>query len=123
MSSPILTEADLANLWLLNSPQLKRRLACARCVASDAVPADVVTMQSEVLYSETGSGEWRQVRIVYPPEADPAAGRISVLTPLGLALLGASTGQVLECEAGRLRIENVLHQPERSMRRFVVVRE
>jgi regulator of nucleoside diphosphate kinase len=123
MAAPIVTEADYANLSLLHSAALKRRLALAKRVVSDATPANLVTMQSEVVFRDARGGESRYVRIVYPMEADPAAGRISVLSPLGLVLLGASVGDVVEIDGGRIIIDAVLHQPESSLRSFLVVRE
>ena len=120
----VVTEADYANLSLLPSAALKRRLARAQRVASDEAPANLVTMQSEVVYRDARGGESRHVQIVYPSEADAAAHRISVLSPLGLALLGATTGEIVEFDAGGLlRVETVVHQPERSMREFLVVRD
>jgi regulator of nucleoside diphosphate kinase len=124
----IVTEADFANLSLLKShPALGRMLEQAEVVASDAVPPDLVTMQSRLVLVDEAGGERRIVSVVYPAEADPAAGRISVLDALGMALLGASPGHAVECDspAGSryLRIEKILYQPEHSLRTFMVVRE
>jgi regulator of nucleoside diphosphate kinase len=124
----ILTEADFANLSLLDSPELKRRLAAATRVSSDAVAAHLVTMNSIVRYRDPASGERAEVQVVYPQDArSRLRGRCSVLSPLGLALLGASVGDLVEHDAGaarrRLYIEEVLHQPESSMQKHVVVRE
>ena len=122
-----LTEADYANLSLLaaNAP-LRRILESASVVASDAMPADVVTMNTQVVLQDDTSGERRVLRVVFPGDADPSAGLISVLEPLGLQLLGASAGQVVECAlsdgAHRLRIEQVLYQPEHSLRTNLVIR-
>jgi regulator of nucleoside diphosphate kinase len=120
----IVTEADLANLSLLEP--LKRKLENARVVLSDAVPPEVVTMNSEVLLRDEATGELRLVKVVYPAEADPGAGRVSVVGSAGTALLGASAGKTIQCELGgavrRLRVEQVIHQPELSLRTQLVVR-
>ena len=116
-----LTEADYANLSLLeaNAP-LRRILDTANVVASDAMPPDVVTMNTQVVVQDETSGERRVLRVVFPSDADPSAGLISVLDPLGLELLGASAGQALSDGMHRLRIEQVLYQPEHSIRTNLV---
>jgi regulator of nucleoside diphosphate kinase len=116
----LLTEADFANLSLLpRTPEVERLLACATIVASDAVPPDLVTMNTQVVLRHEASGERRIVRIVYPGDAVPAAGLVSVLDPLGTELLGASPGHVVQCG---LRVERVIYQPERSLRDHLVTR-
>jgi regulator of nucleoside diphosphate kinase len=64
----------------------------ARVVNDDKVPHDVVRMGSTVQF-QTDNGASRTVTLVYPGEADISVGKISVLTPIGTALLGLSTGQ------------------------------
>ena len=70
---------------------LLTELGRARLVADARVPQTVVRMGSTVEY-EAAEGR-RRVELVYPEDADIAAGRISVLTPIGTALLGLSAGQ------------------------------
>lgn len=116
-----LTEADYANLSLLEAKvPLRRILETANVVASDAMPPDVVTMNTQVVVQDETSGERRVLRVVFPSDADPSAGLISVLDPLGLELLGASAGQALSDGMHRLRIEQVLYQPEHSIRTNLV---
>lgn len=123
----LLTEADFANLSLLPpNAALRRLLESAQVVASDAMAPDVVTMNTQVvLRDETGS-ERRVMRVVFPGDANPAAGLISVLEPVGIQLLGASPRHVIECDLAdgrhRLRIEQVLYQPEDSLRTHLVTR-
>ncbi|KWT65518.1 Regulator of nucleoside diphosphate kinase [Hyphomicrobium sulfonivorans] len=64
----------------------------AEVVAASTIPANVVQMQSTVNY-RSDAGEERRVTLVYPAEADIAQGRISIMTPIGSALIGLSTGQ------------------------------
>lgn len=64
----------------------------AKVVATARLPADVVRMGSVVTF-ESDSAQHRRVQLVYPGEADIEQGRISVLTPIGAALIGLSAGQ------------------------------
>lgn len=119
--------ADFANLSLLKLPaDLKQKLEGAVLVSSEEVPPDVVTMQCRVVLAEVATDRRRTVSIVYPAEADSAAGRISILDAFGAALFGASVGDLLDGEGpdgpGRLRVEEILYQPEQSMRTHLIVR-
>ncbi len=71
---------------------LLNELERARVLPDDRVPADVVRMGCRVSY-RTGNDEVREVELVYPARADIALGRVSVLTPIGAALIGLRTGQ------------------------------
>ena len=119
----IITETDLALLRKLRPhDELQQELERAIVVSSEAVPRDVVTMNSRVLYIDETTGERRLVQIVYPTEADASEGKISVLAPVGSALLGLSVGQAIEWDfpdgtRRRLRVEDVSYQPESSGRR------
>ncbi|WGS21807.1 MULTISPECIES: nucleoside diphosphate kinase regulator [unclassified Bradyrhizobium] len=70
----------------------------AKVVADDADLHDVVRMGSRVRYRDDDTGDVREVVLVYPHEADIALKRISVLTPVGAALIGLSVGQAIEFE-------------------------
>lgn len=123
----LLTEADFANLSLLQpNAALRRLLESARVVPSDAMAPDIVTMNTEVVLRDESSGERRVMRVVFPSDANPSAGLISVLDPVGIQLLGASPRQVIESDLAdgrhRLRIEQVLYQPEDSLRTHLVLR-
>lgn len=117
----IVTQADHALLSLLGPhAELQRELARAIVVSSEALPADVVTMNSTVVYRDEAAEAQRVVKIVYPRDADAARGRISVLSPVGTALLGLSVGQSIEWEfpdgsCRTLRVKEVLDQPERKL--------
>jgi regulator of nucleoside diphosphate kinase len=78
---------------------------------------DVVTMNTTVELRDLDTGELETYTVVYPERADIALNRISVLAPLGTALLGSRAGDVVEVRvpAGRLRIrvEEIHFQPER----------
>lgn len=91
--------------------ELAAELERAQVVEPQAVPSGVVTLHSRVQYVDTATGERREVTLVFPAEADIAAGRISVLAPLGTALMGFREGDVVEwlMPGGmrRLRLEKV----------------
>ena len=57
---------------------------------------DFVRMQSHVRFRDESTGRIREVQLVYPARADSAAGRISILTPVGTALIGLSKGQSMK---------------------------
>jgi regulator of nucleoside diphosphate kinase len=72
--------------------ELQTELDRARVVSSGGVPDDVVQMGSTVEF-RSDAGISRRVTLVYPDEADIAADRVSVLTPIGAALIGLTAGQ------------------------------
>jgi regulator of nucleoside diphosphate kinase len=72
--------------------ELFRELDRARVVPENKLPGDVVRMGSRVTY-RSDDGEVRTVKLVYPGQADIAAEKISVLTPVGTALIGLRAGQ------------------------------
>jgi regulator of nucleoside diphosphate kinase len=74
------------------SDSLLYELERASVVADGAVPLDVVRMGSVVFYRTT-SGDHRSVQLVFPKDADIEAGKISIMTPVGIALIGLRTGQ------------------------------
>jgi regulator of nucleoside diphosphate kinase len=95
---------------------LEGELRRARVVPADKVPADVITMNSVVRLKDLDSNEMEELELVYPADADTAQNRISVLAPIGTAILGYRLGDVIEwpVPAGlrRLRVEEVVYQPE-----------
>lgn len=74
--------------------QLTGELERARVVAQSKLPANVVRMGSYVSFT-TSDGANRTFQLVYPADADISAGRVSVLTPMGAALIGLSEGQTI----------------------------
>lgn len=89
----------LAASVMRRSPDVGERLideiARARLVAPDKMRGDVVTIGSEVTYRDLGMDRQHSVTLVYPEDADIDRGRISVLTPVGVALLGLSPGATI----------------------------
>ena len=86
----------LATTALERMPEVAEELLAemdrAKVVAPGKVPADVVRMGSFVTF-DSDSAQHRRVQLVYPGEADIEQGRISVLTPIGAALIGLAAGQ------------------------------
>lgn len=97
--------------------QLEGELVRAVVVLPTEIPRDVVTMNSRVVFENETTGERREVTLVYPGEADIDAGKISILVPVGTALLGLRVGQSIDWELPsgekqRYRVIEVPYQPE-----------
>jgi regulator of nucleoside diphosphate kinase len=119
-----LTQTDMDRLLKLvdaqpgkRPEQLERELVRASVVPRNEIPEDVVTMNSRVVFENETTGERREVTLVFPANADIEAGRISVLVPVGTALLGMREGQSIDWELPggekqRYRIVKVPFQPE-----------
>ncbi len=75
------------------SELLLRETSRAKLHDAASIPSDVVTMGSLVEFVDERTGAVRTVRIVYPPDADISAGRVSILTPIGAGLIGLREGQ------------------------------
>ena len=75
------------------SALLIQEIGRAKMHAADRIPADVVTMHSTVRFTHSASGKDYSYKLVYPKDADIAAGRISILTPVGAGLIGLREGQ------------------------------
>lgn len=96
--------------------RLEQELLRAELREPPQVPADVVTMDSDVVCIDESSGTERRLRLVYPRDADAAAGHVSVLAPVGAALLGLSVGQSIEWplpggRTTRLKVTAITSQP------------
>ena len=84
----------------------------------EETPANLVTMNSRIRLRDVDTGEERVCTLVYPADVEEGTDRVSVLTPLGAALLGSRTGDVLNVSQRgakrRYSVEDVLYQPEAS---------
>jgi regulator of nucleoside diphosphate kinase len=91
--------------------ELASELERARIAAFDEVPANVITIHSRVRVLDLASGERRELTLVLPRESDAGIGRISVLAPMGTALLGYRVGDEVEWRMPgglrRMRVESV----------------
>lgn len=104
---------DLAESAVRETPTVATFLMkeLERATIAHRPPAEpAVRMGSHVYYSDKESEAVRRIRLVYPEEADSRRGHISVLTPVGAALIGLTTGQTIEWldHGGRPRVLTVL---------------
>jgi regulator of nucleoside diphosphate kinase len=119
-----LTELDHARLTKLldkspHHPVLEALLEATDVIRSREVPPDIVTMYSQLTLVDTRSGERRKLTLCYPQDANPASGFVSVLSPVGISLiglrLGATASWVLPGGAeGSAQVAEILFQPEAS---------
>ncbi|GAB4301444.1 nucleoside diphosphate kinase regulator [Sulfurivermis fontis] len=96
---------------------LRQEMERAEVVEPAQMPAGVITMHSTARCLEEGEGREYELTLVYPTEADGSAGRVSVLAPVGTAMLGLATGQEIDWpgpggQVLRLRVLAVTYQPE-----------
>lgn len=125
--SIIVSSRDLARLEaMLDSPALSRHPAAvalsqelerAQVLPPEQIPAGIVTMHSRVDCVDELHDEKHSLTLVYPHEADFDKGHVSVMAPVGSALLGLSVGQSIDWTAPggrqlRLRVTAVHYQPE-----------
>jgi regulator of nucleoside diphosphate kinase len=107
-------ERNAADREYLN--KLEAELERAEIVEPKAIPADVITMRSKVRLKDLVSGESATYSLVFPTEANFADGKISVLAPIGTAILGYRRGDTIEWPVPsglrRLKVEEILYQPE-----------
>jgi regulator of nucleoside diphosphate kinase len=127
-----ITEVDLARLRKLievardtgsdsNTPYLNKledELDRAEVVDPIDIPRETITMRSTVRLRDLDSGKEMIYSLVFPNEADVDEGRISILAPVGTAMIGYRIGDTIEWEVPsglrKLRVEEVLYQPEAS---------
>lgn len=119
----VVTELDFVRLTKLGSSgmpdDLSDSLELAEQVPSPAVPADVVTMYSQIQILEDGTPQPRTLTLCYPDDAEPAHGFISVLSPVGASLLGLRVGArarwvTPQGDTRTARVLAILFQPEAS---------
>lgn len=98
--------------------ELQSELNRAQIVSQGDVPADVVTMNSVVTLRDLDTNEVETYSLVYPDSADIANQKLSVLAPIGTAILGYRVNDELRWRVPdgwrRLKVEQVIFQPERD---------
>ena len=93
----LIADLDYARLFPLAIHEaLAEELSRATVVPKEHMPDNVVRMHSRVTYIDEHSGEHREVELVFPEEADLVNGKVSVLAPVGSALLGLEEGETIE---------------------------
>ena len=95
---------------------LKIELAKAEIVDSKEIPTDVITMNSRVEIEDLGLKRLLEYTLVFPEEANSTDRKVSILAPLGTALIGYRVGDTIEFNAPagirRLRVVKIIYQPE-----------
>ncbi|HEX6960716.1 MAG TPA: nucleoside diphosphate kinase regulator [Lacipirellula sp.] len=127
----VITEADFERLTALLESEfakvispveylddLRTELTKARIIPPSKTPRNVVTMNSTVTLLDLETGERETYVLVYPDQADIANNRLSILAPVGTAILGQRVGDKLEWRVPsgwrRLKVQKVVSQPERE---------
>lgn len=97
---------------------LEEELDHARIVLPEKIPSDVITMNSTVRLQDLDTGEEKIYTLVFPGKTEAGQNPISILAPVGTALIGYREGDVIEWDvpAGtrRLKVLEVVYQPERA---------
>jgi len=104
-------KANQANLDLLENELYRGVL-----VDPQDIPHDVITMNSKVSITDTDSGEKMTYTLVFPSAANITENKLSVLAPLGMALLGYRKGDVIKWPVPsgvrKLKVDEIIYQPE-----------
>jgi regulator of nucleoside diphosphate kinase len=112
----LLQETDASAADRAELEDLTREIERGAEVRPEEIPPDVVTMNSTVRLTDLESGSRHLYTIVFPSDADSEKGKISILAPLGTALLGYRVGDVINWHLPRgdrrLRIDEIVYQPE-----------
>ena len=133
LSSIRLTTSDRHRLFVLvaradragaldraHAVELEEELREAEVIAPSEAPPDLITMRTTFRIREITTGESSLCTLVYPEEADREQGRISVLEPLGSAVLGKRAGDTIDISlpgaSRRVWIDEILFQPEAAGR-------
>lgn len=95
---------------------LEKELDSGKLVEPEEIPGDVVTMNSRVNLIDLDSGAEKTLTLVFPSDADMSRNRISILAPVGTALIGYRVGDVIKWKVPsgvkKLKIKEILYQPE-----------
>jgi len=98
--------------------KLKVEIRRATVVSPRDIPSDVITMNSTVALQDLDTGDEETYTLVFPEDSDPGQGKVSILAPIGTAMLGYKVGDTFEWNvpAGkrRLQVKKILYQPESS---------
>ena len=127
MTSPtklLITDQDYERLALLvqhsetkSSAALEEELARAKVVPQKEIPKDVVTMNSKIKFLDLDSKKESEITLVYPKDADVTKSQVSILAPVGIALIGLRKGQTIDWpmpngQSRKLQVTGILYQPE-----------
>ena len=105
----------------LQLESLNEALESAEVASSERIPRDIIRMNSHIHVLDLDTGKDALYTLVFPEHADISTGRISVLAPVGIALLGRRQGDIIEARVPggirRLRVERLLCRADRSRKR------
>jgi len=98
--------------------ELESELNKGTIVKPQDIPPDIITMNSEVHLLDLNTKEETTYQLVFPDQADVSRGKVSILAPIGTALLGYSVGDIIEWKVpagvAKLKVEKIIYQPEAS---------
>jgi len=98
--------------------ELEKELNRSKVVDPKKIPKDIITINSKVSIEDLDTNKKEIYWLVLPVDADPDRNKISILTPIGTALLGYKTGDIIEWNVPggirKLKIKKLLYQPEAS---------
>lgn len=104
-------------MYKKNLYQLEEELKSAVIVEPKDIPANVITMHTTFKTRDLETGEDNSYTLVFPFDADLEQNKISILTPIGVAVIGFSESDIVEWESpsGKRKIEigEIIYQPER----------
>jgi regulator of nucleoside diphosphate kinase len=108
---------ESANERGIDTSALEAEITRADVVEPTQMPGDVISMNSTARFLDENSGEERELTLVYPRDATGEPGRVSILAPVGSALLGLRVGQSIEWPMSgnrhiSLRVLSIKYQPE-----------
>lgn len=97
---------------------LEKELSRAVVLPGNQIPADVITMNTTAILTDLDSGEEMTATLVYPQDADINSDRISVLAPIGTAMIGFRVGDTFEWPVpdgvSTMKVTKIVYQPEAS---------
>ncbi|MCE5210733.1 MAG: nucleoside diphosphate kinase regulator [Deltaproteobacteria bacterium] len=100
----------------VNLDLLEKELYSGILVDPTDVPRDVITMNSTISVTDTESGEKTTYTLVFPSEANISENKLSILAPLGMALIGYRKGDIIEWPVPsgvrKLKVDEIIYQPE-----------
>ena len=126
IDSLLITVQDYERLSLLiqhvnenSAALLEEELSRAKIVSQKEIPSDVVTMNSKIRFLDEETLKETEITLVYPKDADVTKGKVSILAPVGTALIGLRIGQSIDWPMPnkarrRLKVINIDYQPEAS---------
>ncbi len=114
----VASSRKMKNIDLKNLEALEREISRAEKVESMRIAPEFITMNSVVQVMDEKTNKTWTIKIVYPDEADFKKGNVSILSPLGIALIGNKVGNTVQFDAPSgivtISIQQIDYQPEAS---------